>query len=60
MIAAPIMNLNLKDFWETKSDIKILYGGRDLQKPTDTAIHSIRLTSNIKLKFLCPNVSKPN
>lgn len=53
MSAAPIMNPNLRDFWETKSDIKVLYGGRDSTKSTDAAIHSIRLTSNIKLKFLC-------
>ena len=53
MSAAPIMNPNLKDFWLTKSDIKVLYGGRDSTKSTDAAIHSIRLTSNIKLKFLC-------
>lgn len=53
MSVAPIMNPNLRDFWNTKSDIKVLYGGRDSSKSTDTAIHSIRLTSNIKLKFLC-------
>jgi phage terminase large subunit len=51
--AAPIMNPNLREFWETKSRYKVLYGGRDSSKSTDTAIHSVRLANMIQLRFLC-------
>ena len=49
----PIMNPNLKDFWNTQSRYKVLYGGRDSSKSTDTAIHSIRLANKLGLRFLC-------
>lgn len=47
------MNPNLKDFWNTRSRYKVLYGGRDSSKSTDTAIHSIRLANKLGLRFLC-------
>ena len=50
---APTMNPNLKDFWNTRSRYKVLYGGRDSSKSTDTAIHSIRLANKLGLRFLC-------
>lgn len=50
---APTMNPNLKDFWNTPSRYKVLYGGRDSSKSTDTAIHSIRLANKLGLRFLC-------
>lgn len=50
---APTMNPNLKDFWNTQSRYKVLYGGRDSSKSTDTAIHSIRLANKLGLRFLC-------
>ena len=49
----PTMNPNLKDFWNTQSRYKVLYGGRDSSKSTDTAIHSIRLANKLGLRFLC-------
>src|SRR5678810_1311861 len=49
----PTMNPNLKDFWNTQSRYKVLYGGRDSSKSTDTAIQSIRLANKLGLRFLC-------
>lgn len=50
---APIMNPNLREFWDTKSRYKVLYGGRDSSKSTDTAIHAIRLANELPMRFLC-------
>lgn len=49
----PTLNPNLRDFWETPSRNKILYGGRSSSKSWDAAGHAIRLADNYKLRFLC-------
>lgn len=49
----PTMNPYLKDFWETQTRYKVLYGGRSSSKTWDAAAHAVRLSSNIKLKFMC-------
>ncbi|MEO9884022.1 MAG: PBSX family phage terminase large subunit [Balneola sp.] len=52
-VVAPIMNPHLREFWETKSRFKILYGGRDSSKSWDAAAHAIRLANMLPLTFLC-------
>lgn len=47
------LNPNLKDFWTTKADIKVLKGGRASSKTWDTAGFAIFLASKYKVKFLC-------
>lgn len=47
------LNPALKPFWQTKSDLKILKGGRASSKTWDTAGFAIFLASNYSLKFLC-------
>lgn len=49
----PTMNPYLRDFWETQARYKVLYGGRSSSKTWDAAAHAVRLSSNIKLKFMC-------
>jgi len=46
------MNPNLKSFWQTKADTKILKGGRASSKTWDAAAFAIFLASNYKVKFL--------
>lgn len=53
MKSKPTMNPVLRDFWETPARYKVLYGGRASSKTWDAAAHAVRLTSNIKLKFMC-------
>lgn len=47
------MNPNLKPFWKTKADVKVLKGGRASSKTWDTAAMAIYLASHYKVKFLC-------
>lgn len=47
------MNPYLKEFWNTKSRNKILYGGRTSSKSWDSAAQAVRLSSNYTLKFMC-------
>lgn len=47
------LNPNLKEFWITKADIKVLKGGRASSKTWDTAGFAIFLASKYKVKFLC-------
>jgi len=47
------MNENLKDFWSTKSDIKVLKGGRASGKTWDAAAMAVYLAANYKVKFMC-------
>ncbi len=47
------LNPNLKGFWKTKADIKILKGGRSSSKTYDVAGFSIFLASRYTVKFLC-------
>lgn len=49
----PTLNPALRDFWETRSRNKVLYGGRSSSKSWDAAGHAIRLANNYKLRFLC-------
>jgi phage terminase large subunit len=49
----PSLNPNLKEFWTTKADVKVLKGGRASSKTWDTAGFAIYLASRYKLKFLC-------
>lgn len=49
----PSLNPNLKEFWRTKADIKILKGGRASSKTWDAAGFSVYLSSNYKTKYLC-------
>ena len=52
MADKPSMNPNLKSFWETKADLKILKGGRASSKTWDAAAMAIFLASNYTVKFL--------
>ncbi len=47
------MNPALKEFWNTKADLKILKGGRSSSKSHDAAGFAIFLASRYTLKFLC-------
>lgn len=49
----PSLNPNLKSFWKTKADVKILKGGRASSKTWDAAGFAIFLASQYKVKFLC-------
>jgi len=51
--AAPIMNPNLRDFWNKPSRFKVLYGGRVSSKSWDAAAHAIQLANKLPLRFLC-------
>lgn len=48
-----LLNPNLKDFWRTKADVRVLKGGRASSKTWDCAGIAIYLAANYKLKFLC-------
>ena len=48
-----IMNPKLRDFWQTRSRYKILFGGRASSKSWDIALQCIKLSSNYSLKFMC-------
>ena len=47
------LNPNLKDFWRTRRDVKVLKGGRASGKTWDAAGMAIFLAANYKLKFMC-------
>lgn len=47
------LNPALKDFWRTKSRIKVLYGGRASSKTYDAAGFAIFLSQKFKVRFLC-------
>lgn len=47
------LNPNLKSFWKTKADVKVLKGGRASSKTWDCAGFAIFLASQYKVKFLC-------
>ena len=47
------MNEHLKDFWTTKSDVKVLKGGRASGKTWDAAAMAIYLAANYQVKFMC-------
>jgi len=47
------LNPNLKTFWRTSADIKVLKGGRASSKTHDAAGMSVFLAANYTLKFLC-------
>jgi len=47
------LNPALKDFWQTKSDVKILKGGRASSKTWDAAGFAVFLASQYTVKFLC-------
>lgn len=49
----PSLNPNLKHFWKTKADLKVLKGGRASSKTWDAAGFAIFLAANYKVKFLC-------
>lgn len=49
----PTVNPNLKAFWKTKADTKVLKGGRASSKTWECAIFSIYLASKYPVKFLC-------
>jgi len=49
----PLLNPALKEFWKTKSDTKILKGGRASSKTWSVAGHCVFLASKYKVKFLC-------
>jgi phage terminase large subunit len=48
-----ILNPYLKEFWRTKSQVKILYGGRMSSKTEDTAGILAYLASTYKLRVAC-------
>ncbi len=47
------LNPYLKEFWQTKSQVKILHGGRASSKTEDTAGFLIYLASTYKVKIAC-------
>jgi phage terminase large subunit len=47
------MNPALKEFWQTKSRSKILYGGRASSKSWDAAANAIRIANFCKVRVLC-------
>ena len=47
------LNPNLKSFWQTKADTKILKGGRASSKTWDCAGFAVYLAANYNVKFLC-------
>ncbi len=49
----PTLNPALKSFWKTKSDLKVLKGGRASSKTWDAAGFAVFLASNYTVKFLC-------
>lgn len=49
----PSLNPALRDFWRTKSDLKILKGGRASSKTWDAAGFAVFLAKNYRVKFLC-------
>ena len=53
MGSKPDLIPGLKEFFTTPSRYKVLYGGRASGKSYSTALHSVILASNLKLKFLC-------
>ena len=53
MTSIPSLNPNLKEFWQTKSDLKILRGGRVSSKTWDVAGFAVFLASRYAVKFLC-------
>jgi len=53
MISTHKLNPNLKDFWRTRRDVKVLKGGRASGKTWDAAAMAVYLSANYSLKFLC-------
>lgn len=49
----PSLNPVLRDFWETKADIKVLYGGRSSSKSHDAAGFVVFLAHNYKIRVMC-------
>ncbi len=47
------LNPYLKDFWKTRKQIKVLYGGRMSSKTMDTAGFLIYLASKYKIRVAC-------
>lgn len=47
------LNPNLKKFWKTRRDVKVLKGGRASGKTWDAAAMAVYLAANHSLKFLC-------
>lgn len=47
------LNPKLRDFWKTKSPVKILHGGRASSKTEDTAGVLIHMASKYRLKIAC-------
>lgn len=47
------LNPNLRSFWKTKADLKILKGGRSSSKTWDTAGIAVLLAARYKVKYLC-------
>lgn len=52
-IQKPTLNPALRDFWRTKSDLKVLKGGRASSKTWDTAGFAVFLARTYSVKFLC-------
>lgn len=47
------LNPNLKEFWQTKADIKKLKGGRASSKTHDAGGFALFLAMNYRVRFLC-------
>ena len=47
------LNPELKSFWKTRADTRVLKGGRASSKTWDTAGMAVFFAANYKLKFLC-------
>ncbi|MGQ4796605.1 PBSX family phage terminase large subunit [Escherichia coli] len=47
------LNPALREFWQTESRYKALYGGRASSKSHDAAGFAVYLAANYKLKFMC-------
>jgi phage terminase large subunit len=49
----PTLNPVLKEFWQTRTRNRVLYGGRASSKSWDAAGFATFLAANYKLRFLC-------
>lgn len=54
------LNPALKDFWKSKEQIKVLYGGRSSSKTEDTAGVIMHIASKYKVKVACVRMFQAN
>lgn len=52
-VSEPSMNPALRDFWQTRSRGKVLYGGRMSSKSWDAAANLVRIVQTVNIRVLC-------